>query len=609
MPGTADDASGATHQHQSPEARGFHSQASATAPASWDREQLVSLYDVFVLAVTMLDGCPVEEILQLAMDEVPRLSHWRPEGCFMLSNGRFELEATPSAQSLGGRVRWELSEPVEQLSALQGEDGAVTFQEGGWGWAAGLRSSGGLLGYLVVSAQRPPSDEDRFLVYALAQPTGAALYNADARRRDREYARQLFRAIEERDAVNERLTALVGELEAQRTVHDVLARTHAGDEGERGIAGAVYELTGLATSIEDPFGNLLAWVGPAAAEAAEKPDPLRREQLLHEAMRALAPVRHEGRLVGLARHHGELLGTIALVDPEGTAGVAEEFVLEHACRELALELTQRRNLAEAELRMSRELVDDLLTGADEAGAYARAEAVGHDLHGPHHVAVAQWQGTAADDRFMGAVGRAAQGLGLRSLLARRSELAVLVVQGEPRDSGLYAAVADELGSAHGAVGIGSRCEATADIPHSFEQAVRALSVRRQSQPPDGTTAYEELGLYRILAKGEDSQDVDVFVREWLGALLDYDDAHGTDLVHTLTRYFDHGGNYDETAHVLAVHRSTLRYRLQRIREVSGRRLDEVDSRFNLQVATRIWKVSGPGLEGAPNSDSPPGHRR
>jgi sugar diacid utilization regulator len=238
-------------------------------------------------------------------------------------------------------------------------------------------------------------------------------------------------------------------------------------------------------------------------------------------------------------------------------------------------------------------VDDLLTGADDGGAYARAEAVGHDLHGPHHVTVAQWRGTVADDRFLGVVGRAVQGLGLRSLLARRGDMAVLVVRGEPRDSGLYEALADEVGSTHGAVGIGSLCEAVADIPRSFDQAVRALAVRRQSHPPDGTTTCEELGLYRILARDKDAGDVTDFVREWLGALLDYDDAHGTDLVHTLTRYFDHGGNYDETAQALAVHRSTLRYRLQRIREVSGRRLDEVDSRFNLQVATRIWKVSGP----------------
>ncbi|MFC9641278.1 PucR family transcriptional regulator [Streptomyces mirabilis] len=593
MSGTADDATSATHRSIAP--RGLGSRAPTTALTGWGRKQSASLYDVFVLAVTMLDGRPVDEILQLAMDEVPHLLDCRPEGCYMLRDGRFELEATPSTRALGGRAPRDLTDPVEQLTALEGEDGAVHFREGGWGWAVGLRSSGGLLGYLLVSAGKPPPDEDRFLVYALAQPTGAALYNAEARRRDREYARQLFRAIEERDAVNERLTALVAELEEQRTVHDVLARTSLTDEGEHGIAAAVYELTGLAARVEDRFGNLLARAGPVPPEPDTKPDPLQREQLMHEAMRELGPIRHEGRLVGLARHHGEPLGSIELIDPDGTAGEAEKFALEHACTALSLELAHRRSLAEAELRLRRELVDDLLTGADAGGAYARAEAIGHDLHGPHHVTVAQWRGTAADDRFLGAVGRAAQGRGLRSLLARRGDMAVLVVRGEPRDSGLYQALADEVGSPYGAVGIGSLCEAVADIPRSFDQAVRALAVRRQSHPADGTTTCEELGLYRILARDKDAGDVSDFVREWLGALLDYDDAHGTDLVHTLTRYFDHGGNYDETAQALAVHRSTLRYRLQRIREVSGRRLDEVDSRFNLQVATRIWKVSGPAF--------------
>lgn len=603
MPGTADDASGAAHQSIAPRDPG--NQAPVTGPGGWGRKQLASLYDVFVLAMAMLDGRPVDEILQLAMDQVPRLVDCRPEGCYMLRNDRFELTATPSAESLGGRARFELPEAVEQLAALEGEDGTVRFREGGWGWAAGLRSSGGLLGYLLVSARRPLPDEDRFLVSALARPTGAALYNAEARRRDREYARQLFRAIEERDAVNERLTALVAELEGQRTVHDVLARTHVTEEGANGIAAAVYELTGLATCVEDRFGNLLARAGPVPPEAGTKPDPLLREQLVRDAMRALAPVRHEGRLIGLACHHGEALGTIELIDPGGTAGEAEVFALGHACTALSLELAHRRSLAEAELRLRRDLVDDLLSGTDDGGAYARAEAVGHDLHGPHHVAVAQWQGTPADDRFLEAVGRAAQGRGLRALLTRRAEMAVLVVRGEPRDAGLYEALADELGSRHGVVGIGSRCEAAADIPHSFDQAVRALAVRRRSHPPDGTTAYAELGLYRILARDNGARDVTVFLREWLGALLDYDDAHGTDLVHTLTQYFDHGGNYDETARALAVHRSTLRYRLQRIREVGGRRLDDVDSRFNLQVATRIWKVSGPAPDGtAPTG--PPG---
>lgn len=598
MPGMADRTPDAAHQSGEP--CGPSHQAPTTAPVSWGLQQLTSLYKLFVLAMAMFEGRSGQEILQLAMDEVPRLGRCRPEGCYLLTSGHFELEAVPSAEALGGRPRRDLPDPAAQLTALGGEDGAIGFGSGGWGWAAGLRCADGLLGYLVVSAPQPPPDDERFLVYALARPTGAALYNADARRRDREYARQLFRAIEEREAVNERLTALVAELEGQRTVHEVLARADVADEGEAGIARAVYELTGLPTCIEDRFGNPVAWAGPGA-EAGDKSDPAQRERLVHDAMRALTPLRRQGRLVGLARHHGEVLGTIALIDPDGTAAEAEEFTLGHACTALSLELAHRRSLAEAELRMRRDLVDDLLTGSDEGGAYARAEAVGHDLRGPHHVVVAQWRGTVADDRFLGAVGRAAQGLGLRSLLARRAEMAVLVIRGKPRDAGLYEAVAEELGSVDGAVGIGSLCEATAEIPHSFDKAVRALTVRGQSEPSHGTIAYEELGLYRILDRGKDSRDVQLFVREWLGPLLDYDDAHGSDLVPTLTQYFDHGGNYDDTARALAVHRSTLRYRLQRIREVSGRRLDDVDSRFNLQVATRIWKVSGSVPEGEGNS--------
>ncbi|MFF1636483.1 PucR family transcriptional regulator [Streptomyces sp. NPDC058246] len=593
MPGVADDRSGAAHRIGGPSRP--HSQAPSTAQASWEHRQPDGLYGVFELAVTMLDGRPADEVLQLALGAVPRLVGCRPEGGFVLRDGRFELEAAPGAELLGGRAPRDLSETADQLTALHGRDGEIGFREGGWGWAVGLRCGGALLGYLVVSAREPPPDDARFLAYALAQPTGAALFNADARRRDREYARQLFRAIEEREAANARLTALVAELEGQRNVHEVLARSSLADEGEDGIARAVYELTGLPTCVEDRFGNLLSWAGPGLAEAGGKPDPVVRRQIVQAAMRALAPVRHGGRLIGLARHHGEVLGTIALIDPTAKAGRAEEFTLGHACTTLALELAHRRSLAETELRMRRELMDDLLTGADEDGACARAEAVGHDLHGPQYVVVVQWQGRVADDRFITSVARAAQGMGLRSLLARRSEMAVLVVQGEPRDTGLYEAVAEELGSRQGVVGIGGLCEVTADIPHSFDMAVRALNVRRQSEPAYGTTTYEELGLYRILARGNDSKDVDNFVREWLGPLLNYDEAHGTDLVLTLAQYFDHGGNYDETAQALAIHRSTLRYRLQRIREVSGRRLDDVDNRFHLQVATRIWKVSGLAL--------------
>ena len=72
--------------------------------------------------------------------------------------------------------------------------------------------------------------------------------------------------------------------------------------------------------------------------------------------------------------------------------------------------------------------------------------------------------------------------------------------------------------------------------------------------------------------------------------MDYDATHGSQLVMTLSEYLDRGGNYDATARALSVHRSTLKYRLRRIREVSGYDLGVPDTQFNLQLAARAWRT-------------------
>ncbi|WP_405575412.1 helix-turn-helix domain-containing protein [Streptomyces sp. NBC_01167] len=445
--------------------------------------------------------------------------------------------------------------------------------------------------YLVVGAPSRPARDEHFLVQVLAQETSVALANAAARRRAREHAGELRRLSQDREAANARLTTSVAALEHQRTVHEVLSEAVASDGGVSGIARAVHGLTGSSVAVEDRFGNLLAWTGPGQPDPYPKPDAARHEQFLQDVARRLSPVHAGGRLVALAQHRGEVLGSMALIAGDGHTAEEVNFVLDHACSALALELAHLRNLAEVELRLRRELVDDLIDGTDDESAYARAAAVGHDLHGPHRMAVVQWEGRT-DDTFIQAVGRAAAGLRIRSLLARRSGMAVLVLEGQPRSDALHLAVARELGSGIGSIGLGGRCDAPAKIPRSYKEALRALEVRRLSREPYGTTSYEELGLFRMLGAGGDYEEVETFVHEWLGPLIDYDAAHRSDLVQTLFQYFECGGNYDGTAAALSIHRSTLRYRLQRIREVSDNDLKDVDSRLNLHVATRAWKILG-----------------
>jgi DNA-binding PucR family transcriptional regulator len=142
------------------------------------------------------------------------------------------------------------------------------------------------------------------------------------------------------------------------------------------------------------------------------------------------------------------------------------------------------------------------------------------------------------------------------------------------------------------VGIGGTCGSPLDFPRSYREARLALRIQHVAHGTERVTLFEDLGLYRLLANMTDLTMVEAFVHDWLGSLIDYDGQKGAELVATLTSYLQYGGNYEATAQALAVHRNTLKYRLQRIRDISGRDLGDPDTSFNLQLATRAWQVLG-----------------
>ena len=127
-------------------------------------------------------------------------------------------------------------------------------------------------------------------------------------------------------------------------------------------------------------------------------------------------------------------------------------------------------------------------------------------------------------------------------------------------------------------------------PRSYREASVALRIQKAVRSRELVTLFEQLGVYQVLGTAKDTAAMERFARQWLGALLDYDAIHGTELVGTLSEYLDLGGNYDASARAMSVHRSTLKYRLKRIREVSGHDLAIPDTQFNLQLATRAWRT-------------------
>ncbi|MFD4693484.1 PucR family transcriptional regulator [Streptomyces sp. NPDC058463] len=540
-----------------------------------------ALHELTLLSCTLFDTPDEREILRLAMDHIATIGPYSAEAGYLESDG--DLVPSPRnrknhALAVGRRVR-----------ELAGQDGSVTVPGRPRGRALGLRGLEGLHGYLVVTSRSRPTEAQRSLLATLVRHTAAALSVAVAHRRRREAVLELDRLRKERAALQRQLIAVVAELAYRRTVHARMAKVAASGDAEEAVTHALHGLTGLPALVEDRFGRLRSWAGPSRPDPYPEPDPVRQDELLNAVGREAGPARIKDRLITLVRPHGEILGTLALVDPHGEADEHTVLALEQAATSLAPELAHLRNLAEVELRLHRELADDLLAGTDETSAYARSEAVGHDLRRSHYIVVVHWS-DRTDDSFAQTVGRAASAVGMRSLLTRRAENVVLLADDRPHARALYEALTLETGTPSGTIGVSARCDSPDDIPQRYQEAQRALEVRRHSRKRYGMTFFDELGLYRILGPGNDYRELEAFVHEWLGQLMDYDARHHAAMVETLARYFDCGGNYDETAASLAIHRSTLRYRLQRIRDISGNDLANVEDRLNLQVATRVWKI-------------------
>jgi DNA-binding PucR family transcriptional regulator len=69
-------------------------------------------------------------------------------------------------------------------------------------------------------------------------------------------------------------------------------------------------------------------------------------------------------------------------------------------------------------------------------------------------------------------------------------------------------------------------------------------------------------------------------------LIDYDENHNSDLVRTLDAFLSHNGTWNTTAAELQVHVNTLRYRLARVEDLTGRSLDSMGDRVDFFVALR-----------------------
>jgi DNA-binding PucR family transcriptional regulator len=118
-------------------------------------------------------------------------------------------------------------------------------------------------------------------------------------------------------------------------------------------------------------------------------------------------------------------------------------------------------------------------------------------------------------------------------------------------------------------------------------------------------AFEETGAYRLLlpAMSEDPAELQRFYAETVEPLVVYDEQYATDLVQTVEAFLEADGNVAGTAAKLFTHRHTIRYRLERVRELSGLDVASTDGREKLSLGLKAMRVLGIAARSGPAAEA------
>ena len=107
-------------------------------------------------------------------------------------------------------------------------------------------------------------------------------------------------------------------------------------------------------------------------------------------------------------------------------------------------------------------------------------------------------------------------------------------------------------------------------------------------------AFEDTGSYRLLlpAMSEDPGELERFYAETVAPLSAYDEQYETELVSTIEAYLENDGNVTPTAEQLFTHRHTIRYRLERVKELCGHDITSTEGREKLGLGLKSMRVLG-----------------
>ncbi|NTU83922.1 MAG: PucR family transcriptional regulator [Chloroflexales bacterium] len=393
--------------------------------------------------------------------------------------------------------------------------------------------------------------------------------------------------------VEREITRLVSDYEAQferrgAQLYDLLTQRSLAGQGVPGLLEVLAERTGQSVACYARNGELRAQRGKGSARVAL--------QALRPNTRGDASLLNQQIWVEPIGPSDYPAGYLALAG--ATLDDWDHEAAQRGAAALALELAKEQAVQAAEDRLRGDFISNILSGppGDMAAAVQRGQELGYALTLPHVAVLVNLEDAspATLARLSSAVQSELTRRGIATPLSRResSVLCMIPAAANARPRDLVEQLRERLLSDYPGVviAIGTQAAGLPEWRRTLEEAEQALILGRQLFGPGRVLAFSDLGVYRLLVRLRETPELWTFYRETLAKLADYDTRQRADLIKTLETYFNHLGNLRATSEALHVHRNTLLYRLERIKEISGMDLDNSEEHFALWLALRAHRV-------------------
>lgn len=306
----------------------------------------------------------------------------------------------------------------------------------------------------------------------------------------------------------------------------------------------------------------------------------------------------------------ETLGYLCVLNPEDSMEEMDEIAIEHSATLAALVMLKEIAVKEAENSLREDFLEETLKGVNSPQILAKKAATfGYDKNKGYHLALfnlTSWEIMAncktenqlfiLKKYLLTFIEQCISKYSLRYMYKFSHDKILLLLQVSNEDFPLVEKASQEIidmikakyGSYGIVVGISNYYSKLENLNLAYQEASRAIELAGIANKT--VTLFTDIEVYNLFYEISRQDFSQSFFKEKLGLLIEYDKKNGSQMVTTLEHFLVCNCNLQETSTSLYVHRHTLRYRLQRIKEITG--LDPLISqdRLKLQMALMLLKV-------------------